>query len=69
MCSMIYKVNKTDYATVVESVLHAKPFEDFPCADYYKHHRCMASMKQVACLIADAIDKARKQACLFQKNA
>ena len=37
----------------------------FLCADYYKHYRYMASMKQVANLIADAIDKARKRACLF----
>ena len=29
----------------------------------------MPSMKQVAYLIADTIYKARKQACLFQKNA
>ena len=40
----------------------------FLCADYYKHHRYMASMKQVASLIADAIDKAGKQACLFLKE-
>ena len=32
----------------------------FLCADYYKHHRYITSMKQVAYLIADAIDKSRK---------
>ena len=41
----------------------------FLCADYYKHHRYIASMKQVAYLIADAIDKSRKHVRHFLKNA
>ena len=37
----------------------------FVCADYYKHHRYIASMKQVAYLIANAIDK---HASIFSKE-